>query len=209
MGFYLERGYGLKQDKDLALKYYRKSADLGSPEGQYLVAELLAPIDNAPEVAVQMWRCAAEQGYAKAGLSLGIRLKNTARHDQALQAFQLGAKAGEDGAASFLTHGFDGPAVDDQLYYLGQHKDPERDRRHFVAGEMLPTVLVPVQRSLIQKLTGGPRNQLAETTWTLIAYPVLPVAHFRRNLAARNGDEMRLHGCKRKTAALTAMPSMF
>ena len=28
MGLYLERGYGMKQDKELALKYYRKSADL-------------------------------------------------------------------------------------------------------------------------------------------------------------------------------------
>ena len=43
------------------------------------------------------------------------------------------------------------------------------DRRSFTAGETLPTVLVPVQRGLIQKLKGGPQNQLAETTWTLIA----------------------------------------
>ena len=39
------------------------------------------------------------------------------------------------------------------------------------AGETLPTVLVPVERSLIQKLRGTPRNQLAETIWTLVAYP--------------------------------------
>ena len=298
MGFYLERGYGLKQDRELALKYYRKSADLGSPEGQYLVAELLAPIDNAPEIAVQMWRCAAEQGHGKAGLSLGIRLKNTDRRDQALQAFQLGAKAGNDSAAGRLSDGFSGPKADDTIDYLGQQKDLERvrryeaishmlfaysylnpkvpeidaivplppaklppwdgtfqwlkaheanvppplpseeriqemaraknldpetgrplkqkkaeapapaktlaatpavplgttlasgarcpqsglwqcstanalggDRRSFTSGETLPTVLVPVQRSLIQKLKGAPQNQLAETTWTLIATP--------------------------------------
>ena len=60
MGRYLERGYGVKQDKTLALKYYRKSADLGSPEGQYAVGGMLAPINSAPEVARQMRRCAAE-----------------------------------------------------------------------------------------------------------------------------------------------------
>ena len=295
MGFYLERGSGLKQDKELALKYYRKSADLGSPEGQYLVAELLAPIDNAPEIAVQMWRCAAEQGHGKAGLGLGIWLKGD-RNAEALQAFQLGAKAGDYSAAGSLSDGFNDPKPSNEIDYLGQHKDPERvrryeaishflfsydylnpkvpeidaivplppaklppwdgsfqwlkaheanvppplpsedriqemaraknldpetgrplpqkkaeapvpaktlaatpavplgttlasgarcpqsglwqcstahamsgDRRHFTSGETLPTVLVPVQRSLIQKLKGGPQNQLAETTWTLIA----------------------------------------
>ena len=297
MGLYLERGYGMKQDKDLALKYYRRSADMGSPDGQYVVAELLAPINNAPEVAVQMWRCAAEQGHATAGLSLGIRLKNKDRRDQALQAFQLGVKAGEDTSASFLKKGFNGTGEKDEMYYLGQIKDEERarrydiigrflgaysylspkvpeidaivplppaklppwdgtfkwlkdheanvppplpteeriremataknldpetgrplkqkkaeapapakpvavatvplgtvllsgarcpqaglwqcaapnalggDRRNFTAGETLPTVLVPVERSLIQKLRGTPRNQLAETIWTLVAYP--------------------------------------
>ena len=297
MGLYLERGYGMKQDKDLALKYYRRSADMGSPDGQYVVAELLAPINNAPEVAVQMWRCAAEQGHATAGLSLGIRLKNKDRRDQALQAFQLGVKAGEDTSASFLKKGFNGTGEKDEMYYLGQIKDEERarrydiigrflgaysylspkvpeidaivplppaklpswdgtfkwlkdheanvppplpteeriremataknldpetgrplkqkkaeapapakpvavatvplgtvllsgarcpqaglwqcaapnalggNRRNFTAGETLPTVLVPVERSLIQKLRGTPRNQLAETIWTLVAYP--------------------------------------
>ena len=45
------------------------------------------------------------------------------------------------------------------------------DRRSFTAGETLPTVLIPASRSLIQKLKGDPQNQLAETTWTLIATP--------------------------------------
>lgn len=37
MGWYLQNGYGVRADKELAFKYYRKSADLGNPEGQYLV----------------------------------------------------------------------------------------------------------------------------------------------------------------------------
>ena len=299
MGLYLERGYGMKQDKDLALKYYRKSADLGSPEGQYLVGDRLTGVDDEAikSIGAQMWLCAVEQGYAKAGLELGNWFSSEIRkrYPEALQAFQLGAKAGNPNAASFLQNGFDGPAADDRLYYLGQHKDPERvrryevigdflgdysylnpkvpeidaiaplppaklppwdgtfkwlkdhqanvppplpteeriremataknldpetgrpikqkkaevaapvkaiavatiplgtvlasgtrcpqsglwqcaapnalggDRRSFTAGETLPTVLIPASRSLIQKLKGDPQNQLAETTWTLIA----------------------------------------
>ena len=298
MGLYLERGYGLKPDKDLALKYYRKSADLGSPDGQYLVGEKLDAVNVAIEIGRKMLKCAAEQGHGKAGLSLATGLKITKDYAEAIKAFQLGAKSGNPNAASFLQNGFDGPASDDRLYYLGQHKDPERarryeaigdflgdysylnpkvpeidaivplppaklpswdgtfkwlkdhqanvppplpteeriremataknldpetgrplpqkkaeapaplktfaaapavplgtalgsgafcpqnglwqcavpmavggDRRNFTAGETLPTVLVPVERSLIQKLRGTPRNQLAETIWTLVAYP--------------------------------------
>ena len=135
MGRYLAKGYGVKQDADLALKYYRKSADLGSPEGQYLVAEKLAPIDNAPEVAVQMWHCAAEQGHGKAGLELGIWLKGD-RNTEALQAFQLGAKA-DYSAAGRLAHAFDSTPPSDEMYYLGQSKDEERVRRYEAISDFL------------------------------------------------------------------------
>ena len=299
MGRYLEIGYGVKQDQDLALKYYRKSADLGSPEGQYLVGDRLTGIDDKAIQAIgtQMWRCAVEQGHGEAGLELGIWLKGD-RNTEALQAFQLGAIAGHPNAASFLEHGFDGPPTSDRLYHIGQQKDPERvrryeaighllsaysylnpkvpeidqivplppaklpawdgtfqwlkaheanvppplpteerirematakgldpetgrplpskhaeapapepvkvaapsiplgtvlpsgtrcpqsgfwqcavahalggERRFVTAGETLPSVLVPVERTLFQKLKGGPQNQLSETAWTLVAYP--------------------------------------
>ena len=299
MGLDLERGYGVKQDSDLALKYYRKSADLGSPEGQYLVGDRLTGVDDEAikSIGAQMWRCAVEQGHGQAGLELGVWLKGD-RNAEALQAFQLGAKSGDDTSASFLKKSFNGTGEKDEMYYLGQVKDDERarryeaishmlfaysylnpkvpeidaivplppaklppwdgtfkwlkdhqanvppplpteeriremataknldpetgrplpqkkaeapaplktfaaapavplgtalgsgafcpqnglwqcavpmavggDRRNFTAGETLPTVLVPVERSLIQKLRGTPRNQLAETIWTLVAYP--------------------------------------
>jgi hypothetical protein len=44
------------------------------------------------------------------------------------------------------------------------------NRRAFTAGETLSSVLVPVDRSFLQRLKGGPKNQLAETVWTLVAY---------------------------------------
>jgi len=130
MGRYLERGYGVKEDPELALKYYRKAADLGSPEGQYLVGSKLAPIDMAPKIARQMRRCAAEQGNGEAGTELGIDLKSESEYPEALTAFQLGVKGGNPTAALGLEKGFDGPAPTDELFYLGQQKDPERVRRY-------------------------------------------------------------------------------
>jgi len=131
MGRYLEQGYGVKKDPDLALKYFRKSADMGSPEGQYLVGDRLTGIDDKAIQAIGtlMWRCAVEQGHGEAGLELGIWLKGN-RNTEAIQAFQLGAKAGNDTAASALRRGFDGPPTDDRLEYLGQQKDTERVKRY-------------------------------------------------------------------------------
>ncbi|SFN15955.1 hypothetical protein SAMN05660284_00681 [Formivibrio citricus] len=137
MGIYLEAGAGVKKDPELALKYFRKSADLGSPEGQYLVAEKLAPIDRAPDIARQMRLCAAEQGHGEAAVMLGVNLSGLGRYPEALKAFQLGVKAGNESAASFLEHGFEGRPADDGLYYLGQTKDPERVRRYMAIGDVL------------------------------------------------------------------------
>jgi len=131
MGRYLERGYGVKLDKDLAHRYFRKAADLGSPEGQYTVGDKLTGIDDPAiqKIGIQMWRCAVEQGHGKSGLELGVWFKGD-RNIEAVQAFQLGAKAGSEGAASFLFEGFNGPPTTDELYYLGQQKDVERYKRY-------------------------------------------------------------------------------
>lgn len=140
MGYYIEQGYGVKQDPELALKYYRKSADLGSPEGQYLVGKKLAPIDIAPDVARQMRRCAAEQGHGEAAVELAIDLETSRQHPDyaaSVKAFQLGVKAGNSTAASFLESGFEGPPPTDELSYLGQQKDLERARRYKIIKKVL------------------------------------------------------------------------
>jgi hypothetical protein len=132
MAQFLEAGYGVKEDKDLALKYYRKAADMGNPDAQYHVGDILTGVDNPAiqEIGLRMYRCAAEQGYGKAGLELGSWLKADKTFPEALQAYQLGAKAGDPTAALAMQHGFDGPPADDRLYYLGQQKDPERVKRY-------------------------------------------------------------------------------
>ncbi|WP_406850441.1 SEL1-like repeat protein [Chromobacterium phragmitis] len=138
MARYIDSGYGVKKDPELALRYYRKSADMGSPEGQYYVAEKLAPLDRAPEVARQMRRCAAEQGHGKAALALGVDLKDeSAMLPKALEAFQLAVKAGDEISASTLEDAFLAPPHTDVLNYLGLAKDSERSNRYKKIGDIL------------------------------------------------------------------------
>ncbi|VVO86848.1 hypothetical protein PS838_02099 [Pseudomonas fluorescens] len=121
---------GLKQDAEMALRYYRKAADQGNAEAQVYVSNILAPADIAPDVARQMRRCAAEQGNGKAARALGVNLSTKGRYQEALDAFQLGIAAGDETSASFLSKGFRGPKEDDRMYYLGQQEDLERSERY-------------------------------------------------------------------------------
>ncbi|MBT8768444.1 SEL1-like repeat protein [Metapseudomonas boanensis] len=131
VGIFLQQGSaGLREDQDMALRYYRKAADEGSALGQALVADKLAPSDIAPDIARQMWRCAAEQGHGKAALSLGVDLKVDGHFQEALEAFQLGVAAGDETSAGFLDDGFRGPDPTDRLNYLGQEEDLERANRY-------------------------------------------------------------------------------
>jgi hypothetical protein len=134
---YLELGYGLKQNSETALLYFRKAADLGSPDAQYYLAEKLDPIDAAPEVALQMYRCSADQGHGKAATSLAIGRADDEVYAEALRAFQQGVMAGNSMAASFLEDGFKGPPPDDRLNYLAVPNDPERSRRYKVIRKFL------------------------------------------------------------------------
>jgi len=131
VGIFLQHGSaGLQQDHEISLRYYRKAADEGSALAQAYVAEKLAPIDIAPNVARQMRRCAGEQGNGKAARALGVDLSTDGHYQEALEAFQLGAAAGDSTSTSFLSEGFSGPEPDDRLYYLGQQEDLERADRY-------------------------------------------------------------------------------
>jgi TPR repeat protein len=57
MGYYLTQGYGVKQDGDKARRYFRKAADLGNPDAQNYVGDMLtkpelSPRDRQTDVAV-------------------------------------------------------------------------------------------------------------------------------------------------------------
>jgi TPR repeat protein len=137
IGHYLETGYGLKQDPALALRYFRKAADLGSPEAQAYVAEQLVPHDKAPEIARQMRECAMNQGYANAATSLGINQKNMAHYPEAIAAFQKGTMAGDTLSALSLENAFKGVPPSDRLSYLGLAADAERSRRYKLIGKFI------------------------------------------------------------------------
>ena len=135
---YLERGAaGLKQDPELALRYYRKAADEGNPQAQAYVGYKLSPARMAPEVALQMLRCAAEQGEGDAANGVGNMLAIDGKYREAVEAFQLGVAAGDGSSARFLANGFNGPKLSDELYYLAQQPDPERARRYKLIAKIL------------------------------------------------------------------------
>ncbi|TKK13764.1 sel1 repeat family protein [Enterobacter cancerogenus] len=138
IAMYLEHGAaGLKQDPELALRYYRKAADEGNPQAQAYVGDKLAPVGMAPDIARQMRRCAAEQWEGKAAVMLGINLQGKGHYQDAIEAFQLGVAAGDGSSARFLANGFNGPEPTNPLYYLAQPADPERARRYKVISKIL------------------------------------------------------------------------
>ncbi|ERH54829.1 hypothetical protein O204_28515, partial [Pseudomonas simiae] len=124
IGILLKSGSaGLKQDKDMSLRYFRKAADQGSAQAQYAVGEKLAPIDIAPDIARQMRRCAAEQGHGEAARSLGMDLSIDGLYPEALEALQLAVAAGDSTSASTLIGGFSGPQPGERSDYLGLNED--------------------------------------------------------------------------------------
>ncbi len=130
MAGYLLQGYGVQQNSDLARRYMRKAADMGNPDAQGYVADLLAPIDAAPEIARQMRRCAAEQGNANAANSLGVDLQTDKLYSDALTAFQDAVKAGDKPSAMLLHHSFLEKDGATELYTVGVKPDDERAARY-------------------------------------------------------------------------------
>jgi hypothetical protein len=131
VGIFLQQGSaGLKQDPEMALRYFRKAADEGSAQAQEYVGEKLAPSNMAPDVARQMRRCAAVQGQGKAASMLAIYLKDEGKYSDAIQILQMGVAAGYSNAAGRLEEAFRNPPPSNELYYLGQQEDLERADRY-------------------------------------------------------------------------------
>ena len=131
IGFFLRKGTaGLKQDEEMALRYFRKAADQGSAQAQTIVGDMLAPIGIAPAIARQMFHCAAQQGSGAASVDLGIDHMLVGEYEAALEAFQLGVAAGSSSSASRLSNSFRNPSASDGLYYLDVQEDLERADRY-------------------------------------------------------------------------------
>jgi TPR repeat protein len=130
VAYFLQQGSaGLVEDREMALRYYRKAADEGNAQAQYYVGDKLEPVDVAPAVAIRMYRCAAEQMHGKAAVVLGIILSENREYREALEVLQLGVAGGNESAAWRLSQAFQYQPAED-MYYLGQVEDPERAERY-------------------------------------------------------------------------------
>lgn len=141
MGWYLEHGYGVRADQELAFKYYRKSADMGSPQGQYLVGSKLSDERNlGSEIAVignSMRQCAADQQHAKAANEFGVHMQGNGRYSEAMKYFQIATSEGLAVAPSSLSDAFSIKDHADPVWGLGQAVDAEREKRYEVIEKFL------------------------------------------------------------------------
>ncbi|SAK98141.1 lipoprotein [Caballeronia glebae] len=129
IGYYLSSGYGLKQDREMALKYIRKAADLGNADAQYYISDLLDHREQSPDIADQMLQCAAEGGHSLAAFEYGIGLKIFEKYQDALSAYQKGVMLGSIESAHSLGEAFRGPAKG-ALNFLNLAIDQERAERY-------------------------------------------------------------------------------
>ncbi|WP_254067399.1 DUF6396 domain-containing protein [Burkholderia sp. L27(2015)] len=137
MSGYLDLDYSVQPDKYKALRYLRKAADLGSPEAQVEVGDILEPVENAPEIAEQMYRCSADEGYARGASRLGIYFAKKRRYPEAIEAFQKGVEAGSMISAMVFESGFGERVSRDDMEYVGLPGDPERARRYRAIAEFM------------------------------------------------------------------------
>ena len=137
---YLDVGYGVRTEKDGKYAYLRKAADLGSREAQYVIAEMLADIEDSEEtqeafkyrlnIVEQLWACASEQGLGEASGNLGSFLRLDKRYDEALKVSHQGVKNGESISALVLSHAFESGVQADNLNFLDVSPDDERVKRY-------------------------------------------------------------------------------
>ncbi|WP_052052128.1 SEL1-like repeat protein [Chromobacterium haemolyticum] len=134
MGRYLKAGYGVKQDEELANRYYRKAADLGSPEAQYLVGDKLTGLTISQPVpfaiGTQMLKCAGGQGHAIAAKEYAVQMQGET-NSEAVKFFQLAIRSGDATSALNLGNAF-GPITEENKQWddLGLKQDDERRRRY-------------------------------------------------------------------------------
>ncbi len=139
MGHYFDTGYGVAADRTKALAYFRQAADLGSPQAQNFIGDILTSMrlsdrDNPafrPEIGKAMLACAAQQGNAEAAYNLAFYLHIVDKNlEAALKYYQLSAKNGYRMAASKLNQSFD-PNTVSKNHPLGVKPDPKRSARYY------------------------------------------------------------------------------
>lgn len=142
-GYLLVAGYARQAwDMQKALDNYRKAAELGSPQAQYSMADLLdghsimSHVVNvsSPEtkgLAMALYQCAAEQGHGESSYELGNKLLHQNKMQEALPMLQKAAMHGSASAASTLLDIFSGQRYTIRQFLKRPTKnDPERVQRY-------------------------------------------------------------------------------
>ncbi|QVX17767.1 sel1 repeat family protein [Pseudomonas congelans] len=130
MGHYLEIGYGVKKAIPSSRAYLRRAADLGNPDAQYYIAQLLGEIPNTADIMQSMYKCAMEQGHSQAARKYSSYASAIHSYKDAVAGYQLSIKSGDDISAHRLARGFEDRKPSDRLYYLALEKDEERAARY-------------------------------------------------------------------------------
>jgi len=195
MAHYLELGYGVKQDVAASRAYFRRAADMGSPEAQYYIANLLGYVPNAADAMLAMYKCAMEQGSENAARKYANYLKELERFNESLQGYQVATKNGDYMSAYSLAGAFEGPPVSDELYYLGLEKDTERVARyksisdfltrHEHLGAKIPDIdsIVPLPPAVLPEWDGTFQWQRERDSYV----PVIPSPELIEKLSAEKG----------------------
>ena len=140
LGHYVEGGVGYDANKELALKYFRKAADLGNKEAQYYVGDLLTRLTISEPVpysiGLQMKRCAAEQGHGKSAQEIGINYQGKGEFSEAVKYFEMGTRAGDSGSASWIADGYKENRPSSP-FYLALPLDEERSQRYDTLSTLL------------------------------------------------------------------------
>lgn len=107
LGVAHEHGYGgAAQDQQIAWAYYRKAAELGSPEAQMTLASAYLKAERR-DASAAMVMCAYRQGHGPAAYKLGIRAEILKNFAEALAYHHAGTKFGSKSSAVALRILFD------------------------------------------------------------------------------------------------------
>ena len=144
LGVAHEHGYGgAAQDAQIAWAYYRKAAELGSPEAQMALASAYVKIKRW-DAEKAMLMCAYKQGHGPAAYDLGVTAKLNKDFETALKYYQAGVSFGSKDAAAVMMFFFDTKEWNlrdkkdqDALKQLDIRPDPERKSRYNQISDVL------------------------------------------------------------------------
>ncbi|MBN6710762.1 sel1 repeat family protein [Haemophilus haemoglobinophilus] len=112
---YLQEGYGIKTKEKLGhFAFLRKAAEMGSREAQFELGNLILSIkdDNSfserMNIRMGLLICSSNQGFGKAGETLGIRYQDDEKYSEAIKYYHQGVKNGSSVAGRMLKKGFSG-----------------------------------------------------------------------------------------------------